>query len=195
MPPFNPWTFWLGALIPVVVVVITNLLAVRKARREQELSLRRDVYLAAVEAASAGMVAVQQLTNPDIAVVDATRLYRDKSSVMTKVYLVANLDTVKVFTKFRDELEFCISQGTIRRAHEFHTPSDPDFTLKWLAILKEWNDNADSLGRLFTSVLVSFRADLGMPIDELELHRVFDQTRSNRRDLVEQVAKLLSPAV
>jgi hypothetical protein len=187
-------TFWLGSLIPLVAVVLTGYFAARKARLERELSMRREIYLAAVEAADAGMMALWQFANPDIS--DATRLFREKASSITKVYLVANLEAVKTFTKFRDELEAALLRATVRRFRllEKKQQADTDLRQTWANVLDEINNDADNLGRLFTSVLSAFRAELRLPIEETELHRIFDEARKNRRGFVEQISQLQGPA-
>jgi hypothetical protein len=181
-------TLWTGAVIPILVAFITYRLAARKARREQELSLRRDIYLAAIEAASSGMLALGQITTSDTSEVEATRLYREKVPSITKVYLVAKIDVLNAFTMFRDELEVALSRAAMRRAQP-----GAELPQGKVERLKKWNQDADELGRLFTCVLSHMRAELGLKIEVEVLHRVFDESRRKRRGIVELKSKVLCP--
>jgi hypothetical protein len=182
-------TLWTGAIISIVVVFITHQLATSKTRREQDLSLRRDIYLAAIEAASAGMMALGQIATSDVSAVEATRLYREKGPSIMKVYLVAKIDALKTFTKFRDELDIALSRTAMRRDQP-----GAELPEKKCKLLKEWNQDADYLGRLFTSVLFNIRAELGLKIEEELLHRLFDESRTKRRDMVAEKSNLLCPS-
>jgi hypothetical protein len=188
-------TPWVVAFVPLMAVLATGYLVARGARKERKLSLKREIYLAALEAASAGMIALERLTDPEPSEVEVLRLYREKAPSIVKVYLVANKETLKAFTRFRDELTIALSRAVIRRSRicEKKDLSDPESRQEHAATLREWNQAADDLGRLFTSVLSLFRTELDLPINEEELHRMFDPARKNRRDIVEERARLRYP--
>lgn len=113
-----PATFWgvvIGAFFSLGGVALTNRANDRRLHaqlahdrdmksRERELSLRRDVYLAAAEAVSAGLITVSQFSNLDIPHDKLTEAYIDKSPSITKVYVIASEQTAKAVTNFVGEL-------------------------------------------------------------------------------------------
>lgn len=72
--------------------------------REREMSLRRQVYLAAAEAASAGILAVTRFPNLDIPDEQLTEGYLAKAPSIIKVHIVAKEETVRAVTNFSAEL-------------------------------------------------------------------------------------------
>lgn len=63
--------------------------------RERELSLRKDIYLAAAEAISAGLIAIGRFANLDIPHEKLTEAYLDKSPSIAKVHVIAKEQTAK----------------------------------------------------------------------------------------------------
>ena len=104
-----------GACISLVAVSLTNkandrrlqiqLVNDREIKKgDREMSLRKDTYLAAAEAAAAGLIAVGRFANLDTPHDKLTEDYLAKSPSITKVHIIANLETVRAVTNFSSEL-------------------------------------------------------------------------------------------
>jgi len=96
-------------------VVITNRANDRRLRaqlvndrelrnRERELSLRKDVYLGAAEAISAGLTAIGRFANLDLPNDKITEVYLEKASSIAKIHVIAKEETVKSVVDFVNEL-------------------------------------------------------------------------------------------
>lgn len=113
-----PATFWgvvIGAFFSLGGVSLTNHANGRRLHaqlahdrdmkaRERELSLRKDIYLAAAEAVSAGLITVSQFSDLDIPHDKLTEAYIDKSPSITKVYVIAREQTAEAVANFVGEL-------------------------------------------------------------------------------------------
>lgn len=117
-----PATFWgiiIGSIFTLTAtlgsMILTNRGNDRRLRlqldqdrelknREREMAMRKDIYLAAAEAASVGMIAVGQFSNLDIPDQKLTEKYLDKSPSIIKVHIIANEDTVRAVINFTSEL-------------------------------------------------------------------------------------------
>ncbi len=83
--------------------------------REREMALRKDIYLAAAEAASAGLVAVGRFANFDIPHDKVTEGYFDKAPSITKVHIIANEETVRAVTNFSINLNAVFLRLSVKR--------------------------------------------------------------------------------
>jgi hypothetical protein len=113
-----PATFWgivLGSLLTVIGVVLTNASNTRRLRLQHEheramesknrdLNLRKEVYLAAMEAVSAGMVAVGRYSDLGIPQQELMQSYTDRSPSIGKVTIVGSEGTIQAVTNFNQEL-------------------------------------------------------------------------------------------
>ena len=113
-----PGTFWgviIGAFFTLGGIILTNRAHDRRMHaqlvhdrdlknHEREMSLRRDIYLAAAEAAAAGLIAVGRFANLDVPHEKLTEQYLDKSPSITKVNIVAKEETVRAIANFSGEL-------------------------------------------------------------------------------------------
>lgn len=72
--------------------------------REREMALRKDIYLAAAEATSAGLIAVSRFANLDVPDEQLTEGYLAKAPSIIKVYIVAREETVRAVVNFSGEL-------------------------------------------------------------------------------------------
>jgi len=113
-----PATFWgviIGAFFSLGGVVITNRSNDRRLRaqlahdrevrnRERELSLRKDIYLDAAEAISAGLNAIARFADMDVPYNQLTAGYMEKAASVAKVHVIAREDTAKTVTAFLGEL-------------------------------------------------------------------------------------------
>mgnify|MGYP001571396827 CR=1 FL=1 len=75
-----------------------------QATRERELSLKKDVYLEAAEAVSAGINAIAKFGNLDIPNGEVTKEFADKSSAIAKVSVIARAETVSALSILADAI-------------------------------------------------------------------------------------------
>src|SRR5438093_10325384 len=113
-----PATFWgvvVGAFFALCGVALTNRANDRRLRaqlvhdrqikdRDRELSLRKDVYLAAAEAISAGFMAVGRFPNLDLPNEEITAGYIEKSPSVAKVHVIAREETMRAVAILTGEL-------------------------------------------------------------------------------------------
>ena len=111
-------TFWgivVGSLFTIIGVVLTNASNIKRLRiqqdyeremknKERDLSLRKEVYLAAMEAISAGMVSIGRFSELDASPYELMRSYTAKSPALSKVTIVGQNDTIKAVVEFNQEL-------------------------------------------------------------------------------------------
>jgi hypothetical protein len=105
----------LGSLLTIVGVILTNASNTKRLRlqheheralesKERDASLRRETYLAAIEAISAGMVAVGRFGEINITQEELMQSYTERSPSIAKVSIVGNDDTIKAVANFNREL-------------------------------------------------------------------------------------------
>jgi len=113
-----PATFWgvvIGSFFSLGGIVIANRANDRRLRkqfkydremrnRDRELSLRKDVYLSAAEAVSAGITAIGRFADFEIPNNKLTEAYIDKSPAIAKAHVIANERTVAALTNLEIEL-------------------------------------------------------------------------------------------
>jgi hypothetical protein len=113
-----PATFWgvvIGSFFSLGGIVIANRANDRRLReqlthdremrnRDRELSLRKDIYLSAAEAVSAGITAIGRFTDLEIPNNKLTETYVDKSPAIAKVHVIANQRTAEALTNLAGEL-------------------------------------------------------------------------------------------
>ena len=127
-----------GACIPIIVLVYTNRAHDRRLQtqlasdrtlksHEREMSLRKDTYLAAAEAASAGLIAIGRFANLDTPHDKLTEDYLAKSPSIVKVHIIANLDTVRAVTNFSSELNAAFLRLFTRRMPLFLQSQNIEF--------------------------------------------------------------------
>jgi hypothetical protein len=124
-----PGTFWgviIGGFFTLGGIILTNRAHDRRMQlqladdrklknREREMALRKDIYLAAAEAASAGLLAVGRFANLDIPHDKLTEGYLDKAPSLTKVHIIANEETVRAITNFSTELTAAFLRLGVKR--------------------------------------------------------------------------------
>jgi hypothetical protein len=113
-----PATFWgviVGSFFSIFTVMLTNWSNTKRLRiqlehdrnlktRERELALRKEIYLAAAEAISAGMSVVGRLGDLNVSHDKLMQSFVDKSSSIAKVNVVAGDTTIKALSLFMAEL-------------------------------------------------------------------------------------------
>lgn len=114
-----PGTFWgvvVGSFFSLGGILLTNRANLERLKaelahdremkgRERELSLKKEVYLAAAEAISAGLIAVGRFANLDIPYQEIASDYVKKSSAIAKVHVIAGQETMGAVTQFQGALE------------------------------------------------------------------------------------------
>ena len=103
-----------GAVTTFGSIFLTRYLIAKHERQvkvqEREMALRKEIYLGAAEALSAGFSAVGRLSNMNISAQDAVADFNAKSGSLTKVNIIANIDTLRAVAAFTSELGACILQ-------------------------------------------------------------------------------------
>jgi hypothetical protein len=113
-----PASFWgvvVGSFFSIGGIAITNrandlrLRAQFEHEREQktkdrEMALRKEIYLDAVDAISAGMTAIGHFANLDLPDDKITNVYLEKSPAISKVHVIARTETVQALTSFTSQL-------------------------------------------------------------------------------------------
>jgi hypothetical protein len=74
-------------------------------KKEREMSLRKDIYLAAAEAISIGITTIGQFANMEIPHEKLTGAYVEKSPSIAKVHIIAGEETVKALAALLSELD------------------------------------------------------------------------------------------
>ena len=107
--------FVIGAVITVIGVVITNAANTRRLRiqhehdremrrRERELNLRRDVYLAAIDAITTGIYLITRFSDINAPTHDLMQAYNQKSPAIGKVSIIGTPETIKAVSTFNQEV-------------------------------------------------------------------------------------------
>lgn len=113
-----PATFWgivVGSLFTMIGVVLTNAGNTRRLRlqheheralesKERDMNLHREVYFAAIEAISAGMVSVGRFGEVTTPYQDLMVSYNDRAPAIAKVNIVGREETIEAVANFAQEL-------------------------------------------------------------------------------------------
>ncbi len=113
-----PAAFWgvvIGSFYSLGGIYLTNRSNDRRLRaqlahdreirnRERELSLRKDIYLAAAEAISAGLNAIGRFADLELPHNQLTASYLEKSASIAKVHVIAKEDTARAVAAFLGDL-------------------------------------------------------------------------------------------
>jgi hypothetical protein len=105
----------IGSLLTVIGVTLTNISNTKRLRIQHEhernlenkardLNLRRDVYMQAMEAISAGLVAVSRFSELNASSDELMHSYTDLSPKIGKVTIVGKNETIKAVATFNLEL-------------------------------------------------------------------------------------------
>ncbi len=107
--------FVIGAVITVIGVVLTNAANTKRLRiqhehdremrkRDRELNLRRDVYLAAIDAITTGLHLITRFSDVNTPTHDLMRAYNEKSPAIGKVSIIGTPETIKAVSTFNQEV-------------------------------------------------------------------------------------------
>lgn len=113
--PGTVWAVIIAAVFTLSGVLLTNRAHDRRFKaqlvhdqdlknREREMALRKEVYLAAAEAVSVGLIAVGRFANLEIAHDKLTEEYYSKAASVAKINVVAKETTVRAVSIFSSEL-------------------------------------------------------------------------------------------
>lgn len=72
--------------------------------KDRELALRKDIYMEAVEALSAGVQSIGRFVDLDIANAKVTESYTEKAPAVAKLHVIANEETVQAVATITGEL-------------------------------------------------------------------------------------------
>jgi hypothetical protein len=163
-------------------------------KREREMSLRTEIYLAAAEAVSAGLFAVGQFPYLDVPYEQVLQGYANKAPSVTKVNIIAGVETVRAFVHFSTELtatflRLALKRGPLvaqkqlidvlrsrdERAREEAETLNVSLIRQHLEYSDECVAEALKLGRLLVPLLLAARKELELPIDEPEFLRISDE--------------------
>lgn len=84
-------------------------------KREREMALRKEVYMAAADAVSAGINCIPRLTNLEIPTDQITATYAQKVSAIARVYVIAQAETIQALSSFTGEFEAAFLKLAARR--------------------------------------------------------------------------------
>jgi hypothetical protein len=115
-----------GSLFTVVGVILTNVSNTRRLRlqheheraldsKERDATMRRETYLGAIEAISAGMVAVGRFGEYHFSPHELMEAYTNKSPAIAKVMMIGRNDTLKAIANFSSELTGTFIRLTSKR--------------------------------------------------------------------------------
>ncbi len=113
-----PGTFWgviVGSFFSIGAVMLSNRASDRRLRAQfayerelrisdSELALRKEIYLAATEAISAGLQSVAKMADLEILTSDVTDEYIKKSPAISKVHIIGNISTISATIDISSEL-------------------------------------------------------------------------------------------
>jgi hypothetical protein len=139
-----PAAFWVvvGAMISFtgtfLGIILTNRSHARRLReqhehdrevknRDREMSLRKEIYLAAAEAISTSLIAISRFSDLEIHHDKLIDKYLAKSAAIFKIHLIATEETVKAITVFSGDLDttffrlFTKRAPLLRQGHEIAT--------------------------------------------------------------------------
>ena len=124
-----PGTFWgviVGSFFTLGGVMLSNRAGNRRLRaqfeyerelrnHDRELALRKDVYLAATEAISAGLESVAKMADLEIPTKEISEGYLKRAPAIAKIHVIGNEDTLKAVINISSELSKTIMQLSVKR--------------------------------------------------------------------------------
>lgn len=113
--PASFWGVFVGSFFSIAGVALTNRASDKRLRaqfvhereqktKDREMSLRKEVFLAAAEAIAAGTNAIGRFANLDLPNDQITNDYMEKAPAIPKVHVIAKTKTVQAIANFTGEL-------------------------------------------------------------------------------------------
>lgn len=90
-----------ASAITIIGVIITNKHTSNENEKEREMSLRRDIYLPVVEAATSAISFLARL--PDVNISEYNTLAEKLGTAMAKIDVVANMDTISAVAAINEK--------------------------------------------------------------------------------------------
>lgn len=256
-----PASFWgvvTGSFFSMGGVVLSNRANDRRLRQqllhdresknhEREMSLRKDIYLTAVEAIATGIYSLGSFANLNIPDEKITSAFTEKSPSITKIHVIAQKDTSKAVVKLVSELGAAYLRLIARRIPlfaeqkriNFHKEQLDIYRLeqnRMLELMKQYNLSGDydhrkwdileknynfegeridatikehdslaygmylkqlnlmteciaettELSPLIVPVLTAIRTELEMPLDEISLAELIEESIEHQKSAVEE---------
>lgn len=76
----------------------------KKTKQEREMTLRKEIYLAAAEAVLAGLMALNRFPNLEISDEKVTEEYIVRSPALSKIHIIGKINTIKALSDFTSDL-------------------------------------------------------------------------------------------
>lgn len=116
----------IGSIFTLSGVWLTNRGSIRNLRQqlshdrtqkkiEHELGLRRDVYLGVAQSISEGITAISRLSDLSITYAEAINKFKENSSQIAKIHIVAREETAIAFLDFTREFSKAMTRVSIAR--------------------------------------------------------------------------------
>lgn len=158
-----PATFWgvlAGSFFSTLGVMLTNRSSDKRLlkqfeydrevkAKERELSLKKDVYLAAAEAVSQGITVIGNFANFEMHDEAVVKPYSEKSSVIAKVHVIGSFETIKALNNFTNELSAIYFKLFTERARIFKDKVERDLVLKNIELYARQRDGTLEMMRQF----------------------------------------------
>jgi hypothetical protein len=153
----------IGSLFTVIGVILTNASNTKRLRlqheheqrlenKERDLSMRRETYMAAMEAISAGMVAIGKFGEITVSQQELWQSYFEKSPAIGKVTIVGRDETIKAMANFSSELTGAFFRLEAKR-------SDLDISWKRFSVLEENINLATKEQDRLRAIMDEYRAE------------------------------------
>jgi hypothetical protein len=181
-----------GSLFTVVGVILTNVSNTRRLRlqhehernlesKERDATMRRETYLGAIEAISAGMVAVGRFGEYHFPPHELMAAYTNKSPAIAKVMMVGKNELLKAVANFNSELTGTFIRLTSKRQN-LHMVME-----RTAALEKEMQSSTAELHRI-QALVNEERVRTEDADDQLQLR--YDEERQHHEQLVEKQQEL-----
>lgn len=113
-----PASFWgvaFGSIISIIGINATNKASDKRLMRQfdndreqktkdREMTLRKEIYMDASEALSAGMMCISKFANLNLSYDEITKEYMEKAPSIAKVHVIAKIETIDAIANFTVEL-------------------------------------------------------------------------------------------
>ncbi len=183
--PSNFWGVLFGSLFTLLGVYLTNKgnnqrldKQLSSDRREKaianEYGVRKEVYLDAVDALQAGIVTVSMFSNPDLSFAEILNPYKEKSSLASRVNLIASEKTLSELNAFGSLLSTAIYQLTIQRAELLAMNRGGEFEKAQAKLSLDCISEVIKLTEKIHEVIICFRVDLGVNTNVDEYRRIVE---------------------
>lgn len=124
-----PATFWgvvVGSFFSIASVAIANRASEKRLRaqfkheresktKDREMALRKEVFLSAAEAVTAGMDSIGRFADLDVPNDQVTQPYVEKSLAISKMHVIGRTETIILLGEFTSRLEALYMELYVRR--------------------------------------------------------------------------------